>query len=309
MIRCGYAYCGAVHEAERCPRCGWPRDPARARDPAFLAAWIDELLPRLPPDLLDLHQVVPRYPGIEAVQRMFEDRLRIRRVLLQSAPDQARSLLGNAELAALAATDPGRYVASRFVDPRAPDALARVEAWADEGVRVLKLLPVLGWRPDDPAFDPLWARMEERGLVAMTHTGFFTARHKEEEAAAGVFASSLLGDPLLWDQPCRRFPRLVVQLCHAGDSLFHEQAARMVTAHEHVWADVAATGLHALDRWLRLGVEVDLRKVFWGNDGPPNTYPASLSLLLATLDRHGATAWLPGLVHDHGARFAERHLG
>ena len=48
-----------------------------------------------------------------------------------------------------------------------------------------------------------------------------------------------------------------------------------------------------LDRWLRLGVDVDWARVAWGNDGHPVTYPANLTLLVDTLDRHGAG----GLLH------------
>jgi predicted TIM-barrel fold metal-dependent hydrolase len=306
--QCGYVYCRLPlgESTEICPRCGHPRDPQQLRDPAFFVAR-SAALSGLPGTLLDMHQILPAHPDIERYQLLAMDQLGIRRALLQSAPEQATSLCGNAALAEVVSAHPDRFWASQFTDPRFDHALDDLERFARAGHRVVKLLPVAGWRADDPSFDPFWAALQELGLVAMVHTGFFTARHKEEEAAAGTFMSSTFADPLYFDRPCRQFPELPVILCHTGGALWFEHGAQMVTQHDHVWGDVSGFGLFALQRLLQR-VSVDWSKLFWGNDSPPFAYPLNLRLLLVTLSEAGAEALTTPLLHDNGQRFADRYL-
>jgi len=308
MPACEYVYCrtGYGDGEELCPRCGYPRDPRRLADPAFL---IGARLDGLPPALFDMHQILPAIDGIEPLQLAAMDRFAIARALLQSVPPQAGSLLGNEPLLALARRHGDRFWASQFIDPRMPQAVAAVEGFADAGVKVVKLLPPAGYRPDDPACDPVWETMQSRGLVAMAHTGFITARHKKEEARAGAFLSSTFANPLYWDLPARKFPELTVILCHLGGAVWHEEAAQMVTQHDNVWGDVSGFGVFALARLLRAGAAVDWDKVFWGNDAPAFVYAMNLRLHLAALRDAGAEALAPRLLHDNGKRFGDRFLG
>lgn len=307
MPVCEYIYCRAPFgdEVVACPRCGFPRDRARLQDPAFLAGAEVE---GLPPAIIDLHQILPSIEGIEQIQLAVMERFTIEAALLQSVPPQATSLLGNAELLDLARRRPGRFWASQFADPRLPQAAELLERFVADGVKVVKLLPPAGFRPDDPAFDPFWETMERLGLVAMAHTGFITARHKREEARAGAFLSSRFADPLYWDQPARKFPRLIIILCHLGGALWYEQAAQMVTQHDNVWGDVSGFGLFALERLLRLGASPDWTKIFWGNDSPPFAYPMNLRLHRSALREAGAEELAPLLFHDNAKRFSASFL-
>lgn len=308
MAICEYIYCRAPHSdgLAECPVCGHPADRRRLSSPESLAgAEIDGL----PSAVIDMHQIVPAFDGVLALQELAERRFGIYKILLQSAPPQARSLSGDGPLLELQRAHPGRYWASFFLDPRHPAAIAGLERLPDLGVRVVKLLPPAGFQPDDPAFDPFWETMQRLGLVAMVHTGFITARHKKEEAKAGAFMSSRFANPLYFDQPARKFPELQIILCHLGGALWYEEAAQMVTQHSNVWADVSGFGLFALRRLLTLGATVDWQKVFWGNDSPPFAYPFNLRLHLAALRDAGAEHLVPGLFHDHARRFAEQHLG
>jgi len=304
---CPYIYCRSplAEEGEECSVCGHPGDDAALFDPRFLAGARVEGLPER---LLDMHQILPSREGMLELQRLAMANFRVERALLQSAPDQAASLTGNAGLRELAAREPDAFWISQYVDPRMPDAVAALDEIAAAGASVVKLLPPAGFRLDDPAHEPFLGRMEELGLVAMVHTGFITARHKEEEARAGAFLSSLFADPLTLDRPARRFPRLIFILCHLGGAVWHEGAGQMVTQHENVWADVSGFGLFALDRLLGHRAAVDWSKVFWGNDSPPFAYPLNLRLLLDGLRRNGAESLAPGLLFENGRRFADTFL-
>ncbi len=308
MPVCEHIYCRSTfgETSAECPVCGHPVDRRRLLSPDELAgAEIDGL----PAALIDMHQIIPAVDGILALQEQAVRRFSIRRILLQSAPPQAKSLWGDEPLLGLQQKHPDLYWASSFLDPRHPQAVAALERLPELGVRVVKLLPPAGFQPDDPAFDPFWETMQRLGLVAMVHTGFITARHKQEEAKAGAFLSSRFANPLFFDQPARKFPELQIILCHLGGALWYEEAGQMVTQHENVWGDVSGFGLFALRRLLTVGATVDWRKVFWGNDSAPFAYPFNLRLHLAALRSAGAEDLAPGLLHDHAQSFAERYLG
>ncbi len=308
MPICDYTYCRASYGEEHagCPVCGFPRDRARLRDLAFLGSIaVDDK----PEALIDMHQILPAIDGVLEMQLAMMRGLGIARVLLQSAPPQAASLWGNDKLLALAQQHGERFWASQFVDPRMPNAVESLETFAEAGARVVKLLPVAGYRADDPALDVFWGAMERLELVAMVHTGFITARHKKEEARAGLFMSSRYANPLYFDLTARKFPRLIIILCHLGGAIWHEEAAQMVTQHDNVYGDVSGFGLFALRRLLHSGATVDWTKVFWGNDSPPFAYPFNLRLHLAALRQAGALELAPVLLCDNARRFGERFFG
>ena len=304
---CPYVYCRSPlsEPGTDCRVCGHPADPRQLHDPAFLAALE---VPDLPPSLVDMHQILPAFDGVLAVQEMAMTHFHIARALIQSAPPQATSLWGNEKLRELARDKGDRFWVSQFADPRMPGAVEALEAIAGAGLKVVKLLPPAGFRPDDPAFDPFWGAMERLGLVAMVHTGFITARHKAEEKKAGAFMSSRFANPIYFDQPARKFPALTIILCHTGGALWYEEGAQMVTQHDNVWGDLSGFGLFALRRLLRLGVTVDWSKLFWGNDSVPFAYPLNLRLLMDSLSREGAASLAPRLLHDNAMVFAERFL-
>ncbi len=189
-----------------------------------------------------------------------------------------------------------------------PDAIDMAHRLADNGVRVIKLLPPAGYSPDDSRYDDFWETLQARNLIAMLHTGFITARHKEEEARAGIFLHSRYASPVLLDLPARKFTRLIFILCHLGGSLWYEEAAQMVASHDNVWGDISATGVFALQRLLRLDAMFDRTKIFWGNDSPPWAYPFNLRLLLATLSQAGAEDMAASLLYDNARRFTDSRI-
>lgn len=311
MSRCSFPYCRARVPAGAvlCERCGFPRDKAQLFDPALFQAGVERLRGRLPERILDMHQILPAFPGIAEFQLKAMAALGITQALLQSAPPEAKSLLGDDALFEVAQAHPGRFWPSAFVDPTHEQALQQLEAAADRGVRVLKLLPVAGYELDDPALNPFWELAESRRMVMLIHQGFITGRHKDEERRAGQFMSSRFANPLYVDRPARQFPGVTFILAHAGGAIFYEQAAQMVSQHDNVWADLSGTGLFALQRFLQLSVALDTDKLFWGNDGPPFAYPITLRLLVQTLEQHDEVeTLLPALLFDNGRTFADLHL-
>jgi predicted TIM-barrel fold metal-dependent hydrolase len=307
MDRCAYVYCGESLPggATVCPVCRYPVNPDMAVD--LKAA--KQALPELPvPQLTDMHQIIPAAAGAAEAQLEMMETLHIGKALLQSVPTKVESMLGNKPLLELSGRYPGKFIVSHFMDPRHPRALARLRQYRERGVRVIKLLPCLGYQPDAPRWRRFFSTLEAEGQAAMVHTGFITARHKAEERKAGVYLNSRFGRPVYFDELARRHPGTQFIMCHTGGSLWAREAVEMVNQHENVWGDISGSGIHALRQICRERLAVRWEKLFWGNDSHPASYPYNLNLLLSVLREHGCLDRAPLLLHQNGKRFIETFL-
>lgn len=303
-LRCGFVYCRAWLGAHKrvCEICGYS---GGADTEASLAA-VASLFPGAK---IDMHQIIRSGPEALARQLAAMDRLGIGRALIQSVPDAAAALIwGNEKLLQLSEAHPDRFWISQHLDPRDSDSEAKLRAWAGRRVRVVKLLPCLGYDPADPRFDAVWALMEKLGMIAFVHTGFITARMKREEKARGIFLSSEFCRPIYWDRIARQFPELQIILCHMGGALWFEEAAVMTYEHDNVWADISGPGLLGLRQALQRGIPVHPRKLFWGNDGSVDQYSLCLRLLHATLRSAGMEGMGERLIYRNALEFSDRFL-
>ncbi len=255
-----------------------------------------------------MHQVLPKEPDILRLQLSFMQELNIRETLLQSVPTPMRSICNNADLRDIAKKYEDKFMISQFMDPRHPFAGRKIRNYAKNGARVIKLLPCLGYYADDKRFDPFWRQMEKNGQVAMVHTGFITARHKEEEKKHKTFLSSKYCNPYYFDKVCRKFPRLTIILCHMGGSTWYDEACQMVSQHEHVWGDISGSGSQALRRILRSGVPLSWDKVCWGNDSHPKFYYTNLNILASTLRTEKKQHLEEQLLFDNANTFIRKYL-
>lgn len=301
MKQCDYIYCGSLlsSEADHCPICG----KATAKfhpEPHF----IDLGLKRI----VDMHQILPRQEGALDLQLKWMQALKIEQVLLQSVPDKVSSISNNEMLRTVKASHPDRFHISQFMDPRHPIARKKITTYAQNGARVIKLLPCLGYQPDHKKYDKFWRRMEELNLAAMVHTGFITARHKAEEHKHQTFLNSNFGNPLYFDVVARKFPKLQIILCHTGGAIWYEQACQMINQHDNVWGDLSGFGHFALDRILQLKIPLKWEKLFWGNDSHPEYYGVNLRLTANKLTAAGRADLIPGVFQQNGERFIQQFL-
>lgn len=83
-----------------------------------------------------------------------------------------RGWLGNQWLAGLSERYPGVLMGFGSVDPHREDAAQEVDRAADLGLKGLKFHPTMQeFSPGEERFYPIYERMQERGLVALFHTG------------------------------------------------------------------------------------------------------------------------------------------
>lgn len=303
--RCKYIYCDnrVSGDDANCSVCGYPIRDAAGVDQALAIAALPDALP---PAIVDMHQIVPKQEGSWTLQQVMMDRLNIKHVLLQSVPTKVTTLYNNEDLRRLNQeyrNERTKLSVSQFADPRVPFVRRKLKRYASDGIRVIKLLPCLGYEPDNPKYDRFWASLEELKMTAMVHTGFITARHKDEERKAGIYLSSKFGRPIYFDRIARKFSRLKIILCHMGGGLWYEEAAEMVSQHDNVWGDVAGPGLTALKRILIQRIDCDWGKVFWGNDSPASCYGFNLRLLQKSLKDTARLDEQQNLLFDNGRRF------
>lgn len=307
MRTCAYIYCRNRFEdaLATCPFCGYPVDDSQAGSLDFALGKAPDLPVR---SVIDMHQIIPNREGMVRAQIEMMQRIGVEKALLQSVPTKVTSMYSNKQLLAVRESHPDQFIISHFMDPRHPLARKRLRQYRERGVPIIKLLPCLGYRPDDKRWDRFFKTMESLGLSAMIHTGFITARHKEEERRAGVFLNSKYGRPIYFDVLARKYPGIQFILCHMGGSIWTREAAEMVCQHENVWGDVSGSGLLALRRMVKEEIPVDWSKLFWGNDASPFMYPYNLNLLLNTLAKKGQSDLLPLLLQDNARPFIDRFL-
>lgn len=304
MRQCKYIYCQSSYsdELNTCPHCGYPVDDAEINTIEFAISKLTENTD----SIIDMHQIIPKKQGILDAQMEMMKQLNIQKALLQSVPTKVSSISSNKDLLEIKNNCPDKFWISHFMDPRHPLALKRLRQYKERGVNVIKLLPCLGYEPDNPKWDKFWRRMESLEQVAFVHTGFITARHKKEEYENKQFLNSKYGDPLYFDLIARKFPKLKIILCHTGGIIWTESAVQMVNQHDNVWGDVSGFGLLALKKILNNKLLVNWDKLFWGNDSSPYAYPYNLNILKDELTKANRLDLLPKLLHDNATQFLQQ---
>jgi predicted TIM-barrel fold metal-dependent hydrolase len=279
MTRCPYIYCEALINSEQsvCGECGCTVRPV------FKPATIN--LHRGQGRIIDMHQIVAKdNNSIDAQLNSMQANL-IDLAILQSVPDKMKAICNNGDLRKIKNAFPDKFIISQFVDPRYILAKGKLKEYLTNGTRIIKLLPCLGYYPDEKKLDRFWRKMEENKQVAMVHSGFISARHKNEEKKNRTYLSSKYCNPIFFDTVCRKFPDLQIILCHAGGSMWYEEACAMINQHENVWCDISGFGNIALTRILTRNISVEWSKVMWGNDSLPVFYTTNLNLLNKTLQK------------------------
>ena len=154
------------------------------------------------------------------------------------------------------------------VDPlTGDDAVKRARLLVERyGVRGFKFHPSLqAFRPDDPAYAPLWATLEELDVVALFHTG-------QTGIGAGLPGGRGIklrySDPMLVDDVDADFPDLRIVLAHPGVPWVDSSMA-IATHKANVFIDLSGWAPKYLPPQLVRQAGTILRhRVLFGSDYP-----------------------------------------
>ena len=146
--------------------------------------------------------------------------------------------ISSVEIAEGAARNNDVLIPFGSVDPRKGPAAGETarRLIEDHGVRGFKFHPtVQGFDPSDPAYAPLYAALEDAGVVALFHTG-------QTGIGAGMPGGRGfrlgLSNPMLLDGVAADFPRLQIIMAHP--SVPWQDEALSVATHKHnTWIDLS----------------------------------------------------------------------
>lgn len=176
--------------------------------------------------------------------------------------------LSSAEIAEGAARHNDVLIPFGSVDPRkgaraVDDATRLIE---ENGVRGFKFHPtVQGFDPSDPQHEPLYAVLQEAGVVALFHTG-------QTGIGAGMRGGYgfrlALSNPMLLDTVAASFPDLQIVMAHP--SVPWQDEAISVATHKHnTWIDLSGWSPKYFPAELVRSANSMLKKrVLFGSDFP-----------------------------------------
>ncbi|WGL54222.1 amidohydrolase family protein [Nocardioides sp. BP30] len=206
--------------------------------------------------------------------------------------------LSSEEIAVAAAAHADVLIPFGSVDPHQGEAAVRRARMLVEeyGVRGFKFHPSLqAFSPDDPAFRPLWAAVEELGVPALFHTG-------QNGIGAGLPGGRGIklrySNPILLDDVAADFPGLTVILAHPSVP-WQGEAISMATHKSNVFIDLSGWRPKYFPPELVRAAGGMLRhKVLFGSDYPLITPERWLE----DFEQLGVDpAYLPGILKQNAA--------
>jgi len=166
-------------------------------------------------------------------------------------------------LMAAATQHPDVVIPYGYLDVDHPEARQQLERFIRAGVKGIKMhRPKENW--DDFGYFPLYARMQEAGLVALFHTGIVAGNGSGEPEPSSMARMR----PSFLHTIARSFPALKIQGAHLGNP-WYDEAAEAARWSPNLYFDV--TGSTLLKKQHNLKV---FREYLWW-DGPSTHTPSS----------------------------------
>lgn len=207
--------------------------------------------------------------------------------------------LSSADIAESAARHSDVLIPFGSVDPNRPDAVDRIRRLVDDnGVRGFKFHPtVQGFDPSEARFEPVWAALQDAGVVALFHTG-------QTGIGAGLPGGRgmrlALSNPMLLDGIAADFPDLQIIMAHP--SVPWQDEALSVATHKHnTWIDLSGwSPKYFPDSLVRAANSYLKQRVLFGSDYPLLT-PDRWQRDAAAAERFKPEV-LPGILKDNAVR-------
>ena len=181
---------------------------------------------------------------------------------------QGAPTAGNEEIYDIAGRHPDRLSFGVFADPRQPDAIDTVKHYADLGAKVFKMVPTIGFFPDDPVCMDLYETLADLKMPILSHTGATDIPVISDKPRQAL--SSHYADPIRFDGLSRMFPALTWVLAHMGFPWSHN-AWFVSWVNKNVYLDVSgggfwSTSLVPLYNSIGRQIPIDFERVIWGSD-------------------------------------------
>ena len=235
------------------------------------------------------------------------DRHHVEAVLCLGLPVEAHGCSAtNENVVAAAKRHPGRVYAGPHIDMRRPvqQCVEDVERYADKGAVCIKLVPNLGFDPNDEHLEPIWRKVEERGLMCLSHCGIFLPYDR----AGHLRVNSLTATPLHFEMPARRHPGINFIFAHFGGATAYLETIVMLARLPNCYADISPGWGHWIWRMRMPGLQdVDMSRVLFGTDTAGEKYGNRVRFWKKML--RGRRWWRRAVLRDFFYNNAARLLG
>ena len=233
------------------------------------------------------------------------------RVLLAALPLDHWGFAMTDECARLVAAFPDRVAGLIGIHPPDLDASLRAIAeYADRGFVGIKLMPTVGYYPDDERFRPIFEEVNRRGWMVLMHGGWCSKGAPPRDLPQ----STRFSDPYHLEPLIRIFPDIDFIIGHAGGRVFFPRAVDLMDYHSNVYIDVCpGQGPWALRHggpWLDV---LKWDRVLFGSDmifGLPNAAERAVKTRLelrTMLESLGYGDRIDDVLHHNAARLLDRH--
>lgn len=130
---------------------------------------------------------------------------------------------------------PGRLYGSCHIDLREPPVsnIEKVARYAAAGFKCVKMIPNLGFDPNDEIHEPVWQAIEVHGLACLAHCGY-VAGNKENRR---MRLHSLTATPFHFEVPARRHPGIRFIFAHFGGAATYLETIVLCERLENCFAD------------------------------------------------------------------------
>ncbi|GAA1701589.1 4-hydroxyphenyl-beta-ketoacyl-CoA hydrolase [Microbacterium sediminicola] len=257
----------------------------------------------LPPDLVE---AASKYfttdlerPDLDAIAAYYRERQMAAVVFTVDAESQlGHAPLSSEDIAEGAARHNDVLIPFGSVDPRRTDAVDRITRLVeDHGVRGFKFHPtVQGFDPSDERYYPIYATLQDAGVVGLFHTG-------QTGIGAGLPGGRGfklgLSNPMLLDPVAADFPNLQIIMAHP--SVPWQDEALSVATHKHnTWIDLSGwSPKYFPDSLVRAANSYLKKRVLFGSDFPlltPERWRRDVELTSLKPEV------MPGILKDNAAR-------
>ena len=157
----------------------------------------------------------------------------------------------------------GRLFGSVYLDFRKSRAnvLAELKDYAAAGFKSIKLFPNYGYHPSDPRFDRIWDKVEELGLLCLSHCGWLGYGTPIRDV------DQLTARPFAFERAARNHQGINFIMAHFGGAAYYLETCVLTLRLKNVHADTCpGWGRWVFEQRLPGLTALDFGKILYGTD-------------------------------------------
>jgi len=209
---------------------------------------------------IDLHlHVLDSDPSLDKyVEAM--DRGDVAAGLVHGLPSASGS---NKQVLAACEKHKGRLFGSAYLDFRKAEAevVAELKDCAAAGFKSIKLFPNYGYHPSDPRFDPIWEKVEELGLLCLSHCGYLLFDPARRDV------DQLTAHPFCFERVARNHQGISFIMAHFGGAAYYLETCVLTLRLKNFFADTCpGWGRWVFEQRMPGLAGLDFTKIVYGTD-------------------------------------------